>query len=63
MSDKPKGRLAVMGNITIDEAGQMTEYPKALLIVFDSAEDIRRAIQDMDFDMVHWEPPQQEPSE
>ena len=57
---KPTGRLAVMGNITCLEGGEEATYNKALLIVFDSPEDVRQAVSDMDFDMVHYHDSEEE---
>lgn len=43
-TDAPAGHLEVMGNIRIDEGDELQPYDKALVITFDSAEDIRAAI-------------------
>lgn len=40
----PHASLEVMGNIQIDEGGELQAYYKALVITFDSVEDIRAAI-------------------
>jgi hypothetical protein len=56
MTDKKRavGRLAIMGNIDIVKAdGDQVNYPMALLISFDSEEEIRQAIKDMSIDLIH----------
>lgn len=40
-----KGKLKIMGNIETLEDGNTQEHPMALLIEFDSPEDIRAAIK------------------
>lgn len=40
----PHASLEVMGNIQIDEGGELQTYYKALVITFNSVEDIRTAI-------------------
>lgn len=40
----PHAALEVMGNIQIDEGGELQTYYKALVITFASTEEIRRAI-------------------
>lgn len=49
------GRLAVMGNIDIVEPdGGNVNYPRALLILFDSADEIRKAINDMELKLINY---------
>ena len=40
----PHANLEVMGDIQIDEGGELQSYPRALVITFDSNEAIRAAI-------------------
>lgn len=43
------GKLAIMGNIVVEELDATKQtYPMALLITFESAEDIRQALKDME---------------
>ena len=47
-------KLRIMGNITTKEPDGDIDYQKALLIEFDSDEDIRTALKDMKCEFV-WE--------
>ena len=48
------GRMAIMGNIDIKEPdGEIVNYPRALLITFDSRESIVKAIQDMELKLIN----------
>lgn len=40
----PHASLEVMGNIQVDEGGELQTYYRALVITFDTNEDIRAAI-------------------
>ena len=43
------GKLKIMGQIeTVEPDGENQKYPMALLIEFDSADDIRAALKDME---------------
>lgn len=49
------GRLAIMGNINVvDPDGQEVNYPKALLISFDSSEELWAAIIDMELTLTNY---------
>ncbi|EDM46246.1 hypothetical protein [Marinobacter algicola] len=40
----PHAGLEVMGNIEVDEGGQLQRYDRALVLTFNSTDEIRRAI-------------------
>mgnify|MGYP003630960618 CR=1 FL=1 len=40
----PRAGLEVMGNIEVDEGGQLQRYDRALVLTFNSTDEIRRAI-------------------
>jgi len=51
---KATGRLAIMGNIDVLEPdGEIVNYPMALLAAFDTTEEIRKAIHDMELLLIH----------
>lgn len=41
-------KLEVMGNIDVLEDGSPVNFPMALVLSFDNAEDIRQALKDME---------------
>jgi hypothetical protein len=52
MSTKPEGRLAIMGNIDVIEPdGEKVNYPKALLIAFDTSDELREAVRRMELSL------------